>query len=929
MKKGLMLIIAALIGLNALMAGPVDEGKAKAVGRNFVCARFDLTTETADLQLVYTGLSNRNEACFYVYNVGEEGFVIVSADDRFRPIVGYSDEGPFATENMSPELRFYLDKIIEARTNRNAVLFDDTAEEWQSVMTTGKLLSRNGGRGVDYICTTKWNQDSPYNLYAPEATGGPGGRCYAGCVATAMSQVMKRWDHPLQGTGSHTYNSGGWWGPYYPNLSANFGATTYDWEHMPERIAANSPQEEIEAVATLMYHCAVAVDMNFAPDGSGANSEDVPEAIQRYFSYSDEATLRYRDMYSLSQWQNMLKESFDLGWPVYYSGHSDAGGHAFVCDGYDDEDLFHFNWGWGGSSDGWFVVDEIDFADWAAAVFNFVPSDVYDYMPMQPDNLKVETLGDSDYSAIVTWNNPTHNIHGNALASIDQIVVVRDGKVVYTEDNVTPGAAMSFTDHYMPTMVTYTVYAVVHNAKGLESVESDVLLGPTCTWRMEMTTSNTQGWNEGYLYLKNSAGVEIRRMMPTSSATNLNFEMPVGHVGLCWKHSSQSVEEIGFELKDQNGQSVISFKGSSADIKDGMFFVVNNTCDNNLNHDAPANIVANVEGNDVVLHWDAAEGAVNYYGIYRDRLLYALSETTSFTDSNASDMFHNYYVTAITDLGESDPSNICNIQPETTCAIPTGLRYELTGTKVKISWNAPQEAAPTGYFVYRRTRGEEFKRIKSIAALTYTDNVGSKDDEFYEYAVSAFYAEEDCTSAYATTAANPELYFVTYNRTDIPSNLNFLFSEGILILDWDDAARADSYNVYRDDELIASGLTYSTFADYDAVSQHPYRYTVTGNTAFYESSPSNEVYVDWTTGMAENTNQSIAVYPNPTEDRITIEGEGIRQVRVFNMMGQEIENQIVDKTSFSIDLSAQPTGCYFIEVVTEQGCEINKVLKIK
>ena len=145
-------------------------------------------------------MSSRDEVCFYAFNVGQEGFVIVSADDRFRPIVGYSDEGPFATENPSPELMFYLDRIIEARTSRNAVVFDNTADEWQSVMSTGRLLSRNGGRAVDYICTTKWNQDSPYNLYAPEAGSGPGGRCYAGCVATAMSQVMKRWDHPMKGT---------------------------------------------------------------------------------------------------------------------------------------------------------------------------------------------------------------------------------------------------------------------------------------------------------------------------------------------------------------------------------------------------------------------------------------------------------------------------------------------------------------------------------------------------------------------------------------------------------------------------------------------------------------------------------------------------------------------------------------------------------
>ena len=173
MKRYAIMMLVLLCGWSLLQAGPVDAEKAKAVGQNFVAANFNNDLRSNELQLVYTGASSRNEACFYVFNVGQEGFVIVSADDRFRPIVGYSDEGPFATENPSPEAMFYLDKIIEARTSRNAVLFDNTAEEWQSVMRDGKLLSRNGGRGVDYLCTTKWNQDSPYNYYAPAASSGP------------------------------------------------------------------------------------------------------------------------------------------------------------------------------------------------------------------------------------------------------------------------------------------------------------------------------------------------------------------------------------------------------------------------------------------------------------------------------------------------------------------------------------------------------------------------------------------------------------------------------------------------------------------------------------------------------------------------------------------------------------------------------------
>ena len=131
MKKHILLGLVVLLGMTTLNARPVDVARAKEIGQKFAQANFNNNLRSNELQLVYTGSSSRGEACFYAFNAGDDGFVIVSADDRFRPIVGYSDEGPFATENMSPELAFYLEKIIEARTSRNAVIFDDTEQEWQ------------------------------------------------------------------------------------------------------------------------------------------------------------------------------------------------------------------------------------------------------------------------------------------------------------------------------------------------------------------------------------------------------------------------------------------------------------------------------------------------------------------------------------------------------------------------------------------------------------------------------------------------------------------------------------------------------------------------------------------------------------------------------------------------------------------------------
>ncbi len=214
----------------------------------------------------------------------------------------------------------------------------------------------------------KWNQDSPYNALCPADAGGPGGHVYAGCVATAMAQVMYYWRHPMQGTGSHSYN----YSPY-GNLSANFGSTTYNWVGMKNSIDYSNTNP----IAELQYHCGVAVEMMYGPNGSGAYSWDVPYAMENYFGYSTDCYYASKGDYNNSVWENMLKDNIDNGWPMYYSGFSSAGGHAFVCNGYQDN-YFHFNFGWGGSSDGFYTLLDVNgFNQGQGAVLDTYPTGNY------------------------------------------------------------------------------------------------------------------------------------------------------------------------------------------------------------------------------------------------------------------------------------------------------------------------------------------------------------------------------------------------------------------------------------------------------------------------------------------------------------------------------------------------------------------------
>ncbi len=177
MKKYLMSLLALVLGVGMVQANPVSVSQAKYVGQQFVQANFEQSRQSGDLTLVYTGTSTRGDACFYVFNVGNDGFVMISADDVYRPIVGYSDEGTFDAQNINPELAYMLDKLIASRSGKlTGKAAPTVAAEWNLVMNNGTLLSRNGGRAVPYLVQTKWNQDYPYNYYCPSGTGGPGGR---------------------------------------------------------------------------------------------------------------------------------------------------------------------------------------------------------------------------------------------------------------------------------------------------------------------------------------------------------------------------------------------------------------------------------------------------------------------------------------------------------------------------------------------------------------------------------------------------------------------------------------------------------------------------------------------------------------------------------------------------------------------------------
>ena len=365
MKKYLLFSLLFLFSIILSFADTVDLSTAKKVAKTFYHTRIDCHVKSPELLLVYQSnskiLSNNAVSeyteipLFYIFNAGnEEGYIIVSGDDIVAPILGYAKAGGFdqdeVPENVMKWLEEYKNQIRYAIVN-NLNANDETEVQWGRLKSGLPPVSGAPG-SVNPLISTTWDQSPYYNTLCPYDNN-YNDRTVTGCVATAMAQIMKYWNYPAQGTGFHSYNHAN-----YGTLSANFGNTTYQWSSMP-----NNVNSQNTAVATLMYHCGVGVEMDYgvaATGGSATSSlEPVAGALLNFFQYMNSVQFVQRSSYNATSWTNLMKSELDAGRPIEYGGIGNGGGHAFVCDGYDNN-YFHMNWGWSGYYDGYFLLDALN-----------------------------------------------------------------------------------------------------------------------------------------------------------------------------------------------------------------------------------------------------------------------------------------------------------------------------------------------------------------------------------------------------------------------------------------------------------------------------------------------------------------------------------------------------------------------------------------
>ena len=371
LRLSLWLLTILFAFVQPLSSTPVDSLTARKAATHFYNWKTGRSVEETSAQLVYTQqtiphgttLQTPPVTAFYVFDFGGQ-FVMVSADTRVIPVLAYSTESGFITDNISEKIGWFLDDYareidVIIRTLSDSEC-EETASAWNRLVSGEMSTMATATNIVGPLISTTWNQSSPYNSFCPSDPNGHGGHAFAGCVACAMAQLIRHWEYPSTGIGSHSYESnfsylGLGYGDY-GTQSVNFSTANYNYSLMPLTLNGAS-QAQINEVAKLMYHCGVSVEMMYGPYGSGASDYAAVAALQNHFGFEG-AELKTRGNDAAS-WTAMIKNELNNLRPVYYSGQG-TGGHAFICDGYDDQNLFHFNWGWGGLYDGFFTLSNLN-----------------------------------------------------------------------------------------------------------------------------------------------------------------------------------------------------------------------------------------------------------------------------------------------------------------------------------------------------------------------------------------------------------------------------------------------------------------------------------------------------------------------------------------------------------------------------------------
>jgi hypothetical protein len=410
-----LLILCALCFQSlTLVSQNLGQNEATSLATSFLQSKLYLAGDSRTL----TGIahcdvkSSGEKNLYFIINFEAGGFVILSSDRRFYPILAYAFEGIFEVDNVPENCNTWLaawERQITYALENEHLLLTDHSKAWDNL--TSEVNARKAAKGVAPLTTARWSQTAPHNQMCPADPDSYDGHTPAGCVATAMAQLIYYYRFPESGNGTVLYTPPYKLGVYGPQY-VNFVEAIYDWPAMTDLC-----RETNDAIAQLSYHTGVSVKMGYMPESSGANISSVSGALTGHFNYLADDYLERAAVANTAAWVALLIENLDNSQPVLYRSTMGWGGHVYLCDGYQDSTHFHFNWGWGGAYNGYFYIDNlvpggININNGQGAIFNIYPDTTqFEFPDFDFNNeLLTNNVGSfEDGSANLNYLPETHN----------------------------------------------------------------------------------------------------------------------------------------------------------------------------------------------------------------------------------------------------------------------------------------------------------------------------------------------------------------------------------------------------------------------------------------------------------------------------------------------------------------------------------------
>lgn len=870
MKKiylSLLLITSVLY----ISADPVTKQEAQLIAEKFFAYNTNKNISEIHLKDIIEHTYN-NEASFYLFSFDKGGFVIVSADDLAYPVLAYSSTSKVTAKIDNPSTRYFLERYKKQidYIKKQKVASPEIQKQWDDYK---KGIFPDVTKAVAPLISTSWDQMPYYNMYCPTNTP-------TGCVATAMSQIMNYHEWPATGNGWHRYIPSE--NPSYGEQFADFGSTTYDWGNMPSYLSAGSATSQKTAIATLMRHAGVAVDMSYDPDGSGAVSQDVLYALTSYFKYDPTSIQLYTfNAANTSAWLTLAKNELNNSRPIYYDGGSDAdGGHAWVCDGYDASDRLHINWGWSNVYDGYFAPNAMnpgsyDFNDYNSMIIGIKPGVANQDMlwTKQASSFNASSRGIQFISAVdsrTAWAVAYDGSGGNA--NVKDFTKTTDGGVNWSAGTINT----SNTTGYGAAMIS----AIDANTAWV------ALFGPSGGGKIVKTNDGGTSWT----YQSSAA-----------------FSAPNGFPNVVHFWDANN----GFCMGDPNG---------------GYFEIYTTTNGGDTWTRVPqANIPANTT---------SEYGTVGYYAVVGDIVWFATNKGRIYKSVNKG-LNWVAYQTPITNASFELSFKDAN----------TGIiqrrgdgdnKIQYITTNGGETWNT---LTPTGNFY---TAGFTFvpgsgKLISvgvdastPLMGLSYSTDNGSTFTEYAE-----LYKNFQFTSIGA--ASDESIWAGGFNTDKYTDGMwhygnmklaaNFSVNKTISYLN-------DSTVIFTDNSYGSPETWVWNFGDganpqtMEGKGPHTVKYTTTGvkNVSLtitkgadeHVLTRNNTISISTSVGITEIGNPiAVSVYPNPAKENISISNIKNAQILIYNTAGIMVYKKENINSDIPVNISELMNGTYYIKIIDE------------